>query len=38
MIDGFSVCISAYCVTLSYDYNALKSDRIIRLDLESQLS
>ena len=32
MIDGFSV--SAYCVTLSYDYNAIKSDGIIRLDLQ----
>ena len=32
MIDGFSV--SAYCVTLSYDCNALKSDGIIRLYLQ----
>ena len=27
MMDGFSV--SAYCATLSYDYNAIKSDGII---------
>ena len=32
MMDGFSV--SAYCATLSYDYNAIKSDGIISLDLQ----